>query len=80
MPLAPDPSQIRLSLGGRNVAMALRPSRRAKRIILRIDPVGTVTLVVPRRTSRDEAVAFARSKADWLNDRLAALPVQVPFV
>jgi len=74
-----DPSQIRLSLGGRNVAMALRPSRRAKRIILRIDPVGTVTLVVPRRTSRDEAVAFARSKADWLNDRLAALPVQVPF-
>jgi len=60
--------------------MALRPSRRAKRIILRIDPVGTVTLVVPRRTSRDEAVAFARSKADWLNDRLAALPVQVPFV
>lgn len=50
MPLAPDPSQIRLSLGGRNVAMALRPSRRAKRIILRIDPVGTVTLVVPRRT------------------------------
>jgi predicted metal-dependent hydrolase len=59
--------------------MALRPSRRAKRIILRIDPVGTVTLVVPRRTSRDEAVAFARSKADWLNDRLAALPVQVPF-
>jgi predicted metal-dependent hydrolase len=79
MPLPLDPSQIRLSLGGRNVAMALRPSRRAKRIILRIDPVGTVTLVVPRRTSRDEAVAFARSKADWLNDRLAALPVQVPF-
>ena len=80
MPLPLDPSQIRLSLGGRNVAMALRPSRRAKRIILRIDPVGTVTLVVPRRTSRDEAVAFARSKADWLNDRLAALPIQVPFV
>jgi predicted metal-dependent hydrolase len=59
--------------------MALRPSRRAKRIILRIDPVGTITLVVPRRTSRDEAVAFARSKAEWLNDRLAALPAPVPF-
>jgi predicted metal-dependent hydrolase len=74
-----DDSHIRLSLAGRNVAMALRPSRRAKRIILRIDPVGTVTLVVPRRTSRDEAVAFARSKAEWLHDRLAALPKQVPF-
>ncbi len=80
MPRSPDASQIRLSLRGRNVSMALRPSRRAKRIILRIDPVGSVTLVVPRRTSRDEAVAFARSKADWLNDRLAALPAPMPFV
>lgn len=79
MPHPADDSQIRLSLSGRNVALALRPSRRAKRIILRIDPVGTVTLVVPRRTSRDEAVAFARSKAEWLNDRLAALPQPVPF-
>jgi predicted metal-dependent hydrolase len=79
MPRPPDDSHIRLSLSGRNVALALRPSRRAKRIILRIDPVGTVTLVVPRRTSKDEAVAFARSKAEWLNDRLAALPQPVPF-
>jgi predicted metal-dependent hydrolase len=79
MPRPPDDQQIRLSLSGRNVAMALRPSRRAKRIILRIDPLGAVTLVVPRRTSRDEAVAFARSKAEWLNDRLAALPAPVPF-
>jgi predicted metal-dependent hydrolase len=79
MPRPPDDLQIRISLHGRNVAMELRPSRRAKRIILRIDPVGTVTLVVPRRTSRDEAVAFARSKAEWLQDRLAALPEQVPF-
>ena len=53
MPRPPDDQQIRLSLSGRNVAMALRPSRRAKRIILRIDPRGAVTLVVPRRTSRD---------------------------
>ncbi len=80
MPRSIDAAQIRLSLAGRNVAMSLRPSRRAKRIILRIDPVGIVTLVVPRRTSRDEAVAFARSKADWLHDRLAALPEQVPFL
>ncbi len=80
MPRPSDFAHIRLSLAGRNIAMALRPSRRAKRIILRIDPVGTVTLVVPRRTSRDEAVAFARSKADWLNDRLAALPAPMPFV
>jgi predicted metal-dependent hydrolase len=79
MPRPPDDSQIRLSLSGRNVALSLRASRRAKRIILRIDPVGTVTLVVPRRTTRDEAVAFARSKAEWLNDRLAALPKPVPF-
>jgi predicted metal-dependent hydrolase len=79
MPHPADDSQIRLSLSGRNVALALRPSRRAKRIILRIDPVGMVTLVVPRRTSRDEAVAFARSKAEWLNDRLAALPQPVPI-
>jgi predicted metal-dependent hydrolase len=79
MPRPSDDQHIRLSLSGRNVAMALRPSRRAKRIILRIDPVGAVTLVVPRRTSRDEAVAFARSKAEWLNDRLASLPAPVPF-
>jgi len=75
-----EASHIRLSMGGRSVALTLRPSPRAKRIILRIDPVGSVTLVVPRRTSRDEAVAFARAKADWLHDRLDALPEQVPFL
>jgi predicted metal-dependent hydrolase len=74
-----DGSNIRFSLGGRSVAMTLRPSPRAKRIILRIDPAGAITLVVPRRTTRDEAMAFARSKADWLRDRLEALPERVPF-
>ncbi len=53
---------------------------RARRITLRIDNAdGGVRLTLPRGVSLAEGMLFAREKAAWLRDGLAALPPRVPF-
>lgn len=49
------------------VALTLRRSARARRFSLRVSRLdGKVVLTLPRRASEGEALAFARSKADWI--------------
>ena len=82
----PDPGagaveQAALELGGHRVALAVRRSRRARRIALRIDPVAAgVELVLPWRTSLAVGLRFAEARARWVASRLAALPPRVPFI
>ena len=53
--------------GNPPVALTLRHSARARRISLRVSGLdGRVTLTIPRGVSEAEALAFARSRADWL--------------
>ncbi len=60
------------------VAITLRRSARARRISLRVSGLdGQVTLTLPRGVSEAEALAFARSRAAWLRERLAARPEAV---
>ncbi|MCU0907748.1 MAG: M48 family metallopeptidase [Rhodobacteraceae bacterium] len=57
------------------VEITLRPSARARRISLRVSRSdGAVTLSHPSWTSADEALAFARSKSDWLRRTLETAP------
>ncbi|MBW7922539.1 MAG: M48 family metallopeptidase [Rubellimicrobium sp.] len=54
------------------VRVALRSSPRARRMSLRVSRLdGRVTLTLPHHVARDEGVAFARSRADWLRRHLA---------
>ncbi len=57
-----------------------RRSARARRVSLRIDPRdGVVVVTLPNRAGRNAGVALVMTHAEWITDRLAALPCAVPF-
>lgn len=59
--------------GSPPIPLILRRSARAKRISLRISQLdGRVTLTMPKRLAQREAIAFARSKEDWIRQHLEA--------
>ena len=65
---------------GKNVEIEVRRSPRARRILLHVDVyTGAVELVLPRRTSLEEGLGFARSKSAWLQSRLKEITPAVPF-
>jgi predicted metal-dependent hydrolase len=67
--------------GNPPVALTLRRSARARRLSLRVSALdGQVTLTVPHGVSEAEALGFARSRADWLRQTLAAQPDRVDIV
>ncbi len=67
--------------GGMSVPVAVRRSPRARQILLHVDAYsGAVELVLPRRASEAEGIAFARSKGRWIDKRLREITPAVPFV
>ncbi|HBK08851.1 MAG TPA: zinc metallopeptidase [Acetobacteraceae bacterium] len=57
-----------------------RRSSRARRVSLRIDPTGgAVVVTLPTRATRKAGMALLMGHADWVADRLAALPEAVIF-
>ena len=70
-----------LSLGGRTIALTIKPSPRARVMRLRIDTrTGGVMLTVPRRISRRRALEWAEGQRQWIEAQLAEVPPQVPLV
>ncbi len=69
-----------LSLPGGPARVQWRRSLRARRVSLRIDPRGAAVVVtLPPRAARTAGVALLMNHADWVSERLAALPVAVAF-
>src|ERR1700710_2658889 len=55
-----------------------RRSSRARRVSLRIDPTGgAVVVTLPARATRKAGMALLMGHAEWVSDRLAALPEAV---
>ena len=78
MPTRPEPA--RLKLQGRDIDLAVRVNRRARRISLRVDPAdGRVVLVLPASRARAEGLRFAETKGAWLLARLDDVPPRRPF-
>ncbi len=74
----PPPETLSLPRGPARVEW--RRSLRARRISLRVDPQdGAIVVTLPPRASRTAGLALLRTHADWVADRLAALPESVPF-
>lgn len=72
--------RIVLKHGNAEVPVFLTDHIRARRISLRVDSIESrVVLVKPRRTSKRAAIAFAAEKVGWIADRLAELPIALPF-
>nr|WP_294510058.1 SprT family zinc-dependent metalloprotease [uncultured Rhodopila sp.] len=58
-----------------------RRSARARRVSLRIDPTGgAVVVTLPMRATRKAGMALLMGHADWVANRLAALPDAVSFI
>jgi predicted metal-dependent hydrolase len=69
-----------LPLPGGPARVEWRRSARARRISLRIDPRdGAVVVTLPPRAGRPAGMALLMTHADWVADRLAALPRPIPF-
>jgi predicted metal-dependent hydrolase len=65
---------------GIGAPVLVRVSRRARRVGLRVDPVGrNVELVLPRGVSPTTGLRFLAAKREWVAARLQALPQPVPF-
>jgi predicted metal-dependent hydrolase len=65
---------------GREATLRVRRSDRARRLAIRILPnSGTAELVLPKRASMRQGIAFAKERADWLQEHLADLPMPIPF-
>lgn len=68
----------KMEIGTPPIPLRIRRSARARRYSLRISAVdGAVSLTVPKRAALDEALAFARSKEDWLRGHLEGRPQAV---
>jgi len=60
--------------------IAWRRSARARRVSLRIHPAdGSVIVTLPPRTSHKAGMALLMNHAEWVSNRLAALPSQIVF-
>ncbi|MHA6316338.1 M48 family metallopeptidase [Altererythrobacter sp. CAU 1778] len=68
-----------LHLAGRDVPVAIRRDRRARRLTLRLSPDGSeVRLTVPAWARTAEALAFAKLRSAWLETQLAKVPQYEP--
>ena len=75
-PQPPAPPERRsLIVAGRELPVAIRTLRTARRMTLRIAPDGSeARITMPPWGRSGEALAFARERSDWLAIQLAAVP------
>ncbi|MDA0676338.1 MAG: SprT family zinc-dependent metalloprotease, partial [Proteobacteria bacterium] len=72
---------LTMDIDGRAVSLRLARSRRARRLILRIDPhLGGATVTLPSWAGWAEAADLAVRETDWIRARLAVAPQRVPFI
>jgi hypothetical protein len=67
-----------LAIDGESVAVTVRLNPRARRIVMRVNPVnGEVTVTAPARVGRAAALAFVRGETGWVRTQRAAAPGRV---
>lgn len=70
----------KIQLGGREVALVVRRSPRARRLAVRIPGHDdSVELVLPIRAAESDGLAFLQSRAGWVIERLDRLPKRIHF-
>ncbi len=81
-------TRTQLIIGDQLIPLVVRVNRRAKRLILKVDPVaGEILVTSPTKRAMPEAIAFAKERIDWiagqLDERLKARPfiegMKTPF-
>jgi predicted metal-dependent hydrolase len=78
-PAPPDPT-VQIEVGEHLLPVHLRRVRHARRMTLRLAADGSaVRISLPPWVPAHEALAFARSRRDWLAAQMARLPAQQPL-
>ncbi len=79
--LRPAAEAATVEVDGRRLPVTIRRLARARRITLRLAPDGSeVRVSMPRHARTADALAFARSQAEWLERQAAAIPPHAPPV
>ena len=74
-----EPRDPTVTIGGREVPLAIRRHARAKRMTMRMAPDGSeVRITLPRWGRTADALVFVKSRGDWLERQLAAVPRAAP--
>ncbi|MBU6266058.1 MAG: M48 family metallopeptidase [Sphingomonadales bacterium] len=69
-----------MTIAGRDLPVAIRHLRNARRMTLRLAPDGSEARVsMPPWGRTGDALAFVRARADWLADQIARLPDVEPL-
>jgi len=68
-----------VTLGGREVPLAIRRHARATRLTMRLAPDGSeVRITLPKWGRTSDALVFAHKRLEWLEAQLAAVPRAAP--
>lgn len=69
-----------LNINGRDVPLILRVNRRARRMIVKVEPTtGEVIVTSPSKKALPEALDFARGQSRWIARHLTKVPEKVPL-
>lgn len=69
-----------IDLGDRTAPLTARVNQRARRLIVKVDPVkGRVIVTAPSKRALTDAIDFARTRAHWISKELEAGAVARPF-
>ncbi len=72
--------EVLLDIDGNPIALEVRTSPRAQRMLLRVDHRREiVVLTLPAFVSKREGMRFVRGQTAWISERLAALPPRMAF-
>jgi predicted metal-dependent hydrolase len=64
-----------IRIGERELPLAIRRHARAKRLVMRLAPDGSeVRITLPKWGRTEDALVFARSRVEWIESQLAAVP------
>jgi predicted metal-dependent hydrolase len=73
-------TRTEIAIGARAVPLVARVNRRAKRLILKVDPAaGEIHVTAPSKRALPEAIAFARERSGWIAGQLDETLLARPF-
>ncbi|MEX6632444.1 M48 family metallopeptidase [Hyphococcus lacteus] len=64
-------TRTEINIGARAAPLIARVNRRAKRLILKVDPVtGEIHVTAPSKSALPQAISFAHERIDWIASQL----------
>ena len=69
-----------IEIAGETIPVKLSVNRRAKRLIIKVDPLSpAILLTVPSKRQIPDGLSFARTRSGWISRQLADAPALRPF-